>query len=203
MKVALTVNRKTSYIASVCVLAVSMQVVSCTSSDVHEGAANSSSQGTPPSPDFANIPNQFPQPPTNTSAGQDAAPVGACVSLSGKVPRANLSVVECGSPENNYKVIQRVTMPNECISDTDRRYYQNDANGGWTACLDLAWDKSTCLSITTTLVRRVSCSDTTVPNRQKPVKLITNTTTIEGCPRGGFVFDHPERRFTVCAETQR
>lgn len=197
------VNRKTSYFAAACAIAVCMPMVSCTNSDVHEGPADSSSQSASSGPDFSNIPNQFPQPATNTSAGQEEAPVGACVSLSGKIARAELSVVECGSPENNYKVIQRVTMPNECISDTDRRYYQNDADGGWTACLDLAWDKSACLSITTTLVRRVSCSDTTVPNRQKPVKLITNTTTIEGCPRGGFVFDHPERRFTVCAETQR
>lgn len=197
------VNRKTSYFAAGCAIAVCMPMVSCTNSDVHEGPADSSSQGASSGPDFSDIPNQFPQPATNTSAGQEAAPVGACVSLSGKIARAELSVVECGSPENNYKVIQRVTMPNECISDTDRRYYQNDADGGWTACLDLAWDKSACLSITTTLVRRVSCSDTTVPNRQKPVKLITNTTTIEGCPRGGFVFDHPQRRFTVCAETQR
>lgn len=150
--------------------------------------------------DFANIPGQFPTPPTLTNIGQAEAPVGACVNLSGPAVKAVLTIVDCGSMQNTYRVVQRVNTPKEC-SDTDRPYYHNSsAAGQFTACLDLAWDSSSCISLGQP-VTKVACSDTAAPNRIKPVKVLLDTTGLDGCPNGGY--KHPQRRFTVCTEEQK
>lgn len=50
-------------------------------------------------------------------------------------------------------------------------------------------------------VAKVDCTDTNAPKRIKPLKIILDTTTLEGCPSGGY--KHPQRKFTVCTETQK
>lgn len=153
--------------------------------------------------DLANIPGQYPTVPSAIPAGQDRAPVGSCVSLSGSTSKAALLMTDCGSPDTNYRVVQRVATPRECAEDVDRRYYNLDGTGvGWTACMDLAWTPDQCLSVGKMIVRRVSCSDTGAENRQKPVAVVTDTTTVSNCP-SGMGFAHPVRRFTVCTETQK
>ncbi|MGC7313215.1 hypothetical protein RBA04_22350, partial [Mycobacteroides abscessus subsp. massiliense] len=50
-------------------------------------------------------------------------------------------------------------------------------------------------------VSKIACTDTTAPgDRIKPTKIILDTTTLDGCPDGGY--KHAQRRFTVCTETQ-
>lgn len=150
--------------------------------------------------DFTNIPGQFPTPGSLTANGQAEAPIGGCVNLGGELANSSLTVVDCGSAKNTYRVIKRVNVPQEC-GDTDRSFYHNSkATGQYAACLDLAWDSSSCIGFGQP-VRKVACTDTTVPNRVKPVKVVLNTTTLDGCPDGGY--KHPQRRFTVCTETQK
>lgn len=150
--------------------------------------------------DFTDIAGQFPSPGSLTANGQAEAPVGGCVNLGGELVNASLTVVDCGSAQNTYRVVQRVNVPQEC-GDTDRSYYHNSkALGQYTACLDLAWDKSSCISLGQP-VTKVSCNDTAAPNRIKPLKVILGTTTLDGCTDGGYA--HPQRRFTICTETQK
>lgn len=153
------------------------------------------------STDFNNIKGQY---PASGMAGETKgakAPVGSCVNLSGPQGSPTLTEVECGSAENNYRVIQRVSMPNECVADSDRRYYQNAVADEWAVCLDLAWTNDSCLSVQRDSVLRVACNDTSKPRREKPLKVLLDSTTSDNCPSGGFA--HPVRRFTVCTETQR
>jgi hypothetical protein len=111
-----------------------------------------------------------------------------------------LTVVDCGSPDNGYRVIQRVSTPDECVKDADQRFYLNPAEGQWTACLDYAWSNKDCLSIGDITATRTPC-DGTAPKRERPTQVVLNTTSTAGCPTGGFA--HPVRRFTICTETQQ
>lgn len=153
------------------------------------------------STDFSKIPGQYPQPAISTAYGQESAPVGGCVNVGGTQVRATISVVDCGSSRNTYRVIQRVNVPNECIGDSDRRLYQNSkADGQWTACLDLAWDSASCISISAEVVAKVDCDDKSTSRKFKPIKVIYDSTTLDSCTSGGYT--HPIRRFTICTQPQ-
>ena len=83
-----------------------------------------------------------------------------------------------------------------------QKFYMNPDEGQFTACLDFAWSADDCLSIGKVTAVRAACDDTSKPNREKPLKVILNTTTNVGCgPTGGF--PHAVRKFTVCTETQK
>lgn len=167
----------------------------CAGSD--EPSATTPSKARQESTDFSTIPGQFPAPASLTANGQAEAPVGGCVNLSGPLVNASLTVVDCGSPQHTYRIVQRVNTPNEC-GDVDRAVYNNSkATGQYTACLDLAWDASSCISLGQP-VAKVACDDTAAQKRIKPVKVILDTTTLEGCVDGGY--KHPQRRFTVCTQ---
>ncbi|MBN7314871.1 hypothetical protein I3U70_26145 [Mycobacteroides abscessus subsp. abscessus] len=110
-------------------------------------------------------------------------------------------MVDCGSSTNGYKVIQRVSMPDQCVKDAEQRFYLDTPDGGFAACLDYAWSAKDCLSIGKVSVVRAACDDSTAPNREKPRSIVYDTQTAGVCPTGGFA--HPVRRFTVCTEPQR
>ncbi|WP_420872459.1 LppU/SCO3897 family protein [Mycobacteroides salmoniphilum] len=152
---------------------------------------------------FNEISGQFPSRDKEVPAGSENAPVGACASLSGKTSAATFKLTDCDNPDSNYRIIQRVATPNDCVKDADRRYYNlGDDGTEWTACMDLAWRADSCLSVQKVAVRRVSCNDTTAENRQKPVRVISNVETVNDC-QSGVGFAHPVRRFTICTETQK
>lgn len=197
--------KKSIYLSRVLSVAVSclsaLAFPSCTSD--HPVAADKASAraGGSDQSDFETIPGQFP-PQATGIPGASIAPVGACVSFAGPSTNAALKVVDCGSPDNGYKVIQRVTTPKECPTDVAQKFYMNPDEGQFTACLDYAWSAADCLSIGKVTAVRAKCDDTSRPDREKPLKVILNTTTNAGCgPTGGF--PHPVRRFTVCTQTQR
>ncbi|RIS72249.1 hypothetical protein D2E70_04835 [Mycobacteroides abscessus] len=99
-------------------------------------------------------------------------------------------------------MIQRVATPKECPADVAQKFYMNPDEGQFTACLDYAWSANDCLSIGKVTAVRAKCDDSSKPNREKPVKVILNTTTNAGCgPTGGF--PQAVRKFTVCTETQK
>lgn len=190
-------NKALLPILGMCALAVGCGPLDSPSQTV---PATASSPVRQESVEFTNIPGQFPTPGSLTANGQAEAPVGGCVNLGGELVNASLTVVDCGSMQNTYRIIKRVNVPQEC-GDTDRSYYHNSkATGQYTACLDLAWDSSSCIGLGQP-VTKVACTDTAVPNRVKPVKVILNTTSLDGCPDGGY--KHPQRRFTVCTEDQK
>ncbi|MDR3659469.1 MAG: hypothetical protein P4L86_03470 [Mycobacterium sp.] len=149
---------------------------------------------------FDQIPRQYP-PQAAGIPGAAIAPVGACVSFDGPSTNATLKVVDCGSPTNGYKVIQRVSTPDQCPKDVDQKFYMNPAEGQFTACLDYAWSAKDCLSIGKVTAVRVACNDAGAPDRQKPLNVVLDSINASDCPETGF--PHPVRRFTVCAERQK
>ncbi|WP_231396077.1 hypothetical protein [Mycobacterium sp. URHD0025] len=177
--------------------AVALATAACNGT---QGEDHASAPPTAPAPaDFSRIPGQFPSQPPNVP-GASIAPVGACVSFEGPSSNATLTVVDCGSPNNGYTVIQRVSTPDQCPADVAQKFYMNPDEGQFTACLDYAWSSTDCLSIGKVSAVRAKCDDTTKPNREKPLNVILNTTTNNGCPTGGF--PHAVRKFTICTETQ-
>lgn len=151
------------------------------------------------STDFSKIPGQFPSPASLTANGEGEAPVGGCVNLSGPAVNAVLTLVDCGSQQYTYRIVQRVNRSREC-GDADHSYYHNSKDTGqYTACLDLAWDKDLCLNLGQP-VTKVACDDPKAPERYKPIKVVLNTTSVDACPNGGYA--HPQRRFTVCTQRQ-
>jgi hypothetical protein len=76
----------------------------------------------------------------------------------------------------------------------------NLEEGQFTACLDYAWGAGDCLSIAKLTAVRAACDDTSIANREKPTRVISNSKSASDCPSGGFA--HSERRFTICTETQ-
>lgn len=167
----------------------------------HEPVSAPDPASTVPEPDFDSIPGQFP-PQTAGIPGASIAAVGACVSFEGLKTNATLKTVDCGSPDNGFRVIQRVSTPDQCPADVAQRFYMNPEEGQFTACLDYAWSAKDCLSVGKVTAVRAACDDSSKPNREKPLKVILNTTTNAGCgPAGGF--PHAVRTFTVCTETQK
>lgn len=180
--------------------ALLIAVVATTSACSGTYAGETTTASPPVAVDFSQIPGQFP-PQAPNIPGASIAPVGACVSFEGPSNNSMLRVVDCGSPNNGYTVIQRVFTPEQCPSDVAQKFYMNSDEGQFTACLDYAWNSRDCLSIGKVTAVRVDCDDTTRPNREKPLNVIPNTTTNAGCPTGGF--PHVVRKFTVCTETQQ
>lgn len=149
-------------------------------------------------PNLDSVPGQFPSPSALTNDGQSIAPVRACVNVSGPNVAASLTVVDCGSREHTYTVVQRVVTPDQC-GDADRPFYGTKPAGGeWTACLDLAWDNEYCINIRNPDVTKVLCDDPSAENKYRAVKVIPNSFTTRGCAENGYA--HPVRRFTICTE---
>lgn len=137
--------------------------------------------------------------PALVKSGEDDAPVGACVDMLGPRSNPSLSVGSCDKAA--YRVIQRVETPRQCPADVDDKFYLNPPSGQWTACLDYAWNRDDCLSITRgASATRVACDDRSRTGREQPTRLINNSVAASDCPSGGFA--HPVRRFTVCTKTQ-
>lgn len=150
---------------------------------------------------FSHIDGRF---PAYTLTANPNYPAGTCVHLNMTDTHMQLSKAECGSPDNNYVVIQQVRQHTECVSDAAQRYWDTYTSDGgeWTACLDYYWTRGTCLSIGKHVATRVRCDDTSYPNREKPLSVIVNTTTNAGCGSTGG-FPHAVRKFTVCTQTQK
>ncbi len=147
---------------------------------------------------FSSIQGQFPQ---DTKTINPDFPAGTCVNLHGSRTNTQINKAGCGSPENNFIVVQQVKNPTECVGDVDQKYYTNTAGRGeWTVCMDYYWVQGSCLSMNSFEIKRVKCDDSTKPSREKPVRLALNSASISDCPAGGYA--HPVRRFTVCTETQ-
>lgn len=147
--------------------------------------------------DFARIPNELSISDPATTFGK----VGDCVSLSGAdKDHPNLASAQCGDQASNYRIIAVKSRKDQCPTDSDQRFRQWDTEGQQTICLDYDWAAGSCMSIGGEAWHavRVPC---TTGKAEKPVKVNLDTTSVDGCPSGGFA--HPVRRFTVCTETQK
>ncbi|MGJ6127221.1 hypothetical protein QN239_32075 [Mycolicibacterium sp. Y3] len=178
------------------VICLALSVAACTNTPAAQPNQLSSATTAPPAPDYAHIPGQFPVPAATTDQGETQAPVGGCGNVEGIAEQSQLNIVDCSKP-HAYIVIQRVTVPQECVEDADRYLHFRDTGQEWTACLDLAWDAAGCISLGMQITK-VACDDAAAINRFKAANQLLNTTTVQGCPDGGYT--HPIRRFAICTK---
>jgi hypothetical protein len=129
--------------------------------------------------------------------------VGDCLKTGGTPERPEVTKVECGSPESNFKVAATVETSEQCPADVDSYYSMRGtfSDKVTTICMDIDWVVGNCMSIDPNNDKdpvQVDCDDTSVPNRQRATQIL-NVANVDQCASGvGYPYD--ERSFTVCVE---
>ncbi len=191
--------RGTSAVAAF--VATSLLIASCSSevnldSRTSSTTASAGSSSKTPDVDFSDIAGQFPQTPDISAPDVRR---GDCVALTGSAARSSLNVVECGSAENNYRVVQIARKPWECVNDADQHYYKNKDGSEFSLCLDYAWGSKDCLLMSDHSVTRSKCEHNAAGRVERPLTVVEDASSVTVCPTGGY--PHPTRRFVVCAES--
>jgi hypothetical protein len=139
---------------------------------------------------------------TSSSAAEFS--VGDCLKTGGTPERPEVTRVECGSPDSNFKVAGTVENSDQCPADVDTYYSMRStfSDTSTTICMDVDWVVGDCMSIDPTNDKdpqRVDCDDSSVPNRQRATELLEDVANVDQCASGvGYAYD--ERNFTVCVE---
>ena len=130
--------------------------------------------------------------------------VGDCLKTGGTPERPEVTRVECGSPDANFKVAATVANSDQCPADVDSYYSMKStfSDDSATICMDIDWVVGDCMSIDPNNDKdplRVGCDDSTVPNKQRATEVLENVANVDQCASGvGYPYD--ERNFTVCVE---
>ncbi|MFI5507090.1 hypothetical protein ACIA48_06440 [Mycobacterium sp. NPDC051804] len=130
--------------------------------------------------------------------------VGDCLKTGGTPERPEVTRVECGSPDSNFKVAATVENSDQCPADVDTYYSMRStfSDTSTTICMDIDWVVGDCMSIDPTNDKdplRVGCDDSSVPNRQRATEILGDVANVDQCASGvGYAYD--ERNFTVCVE---
>ena len=138
-----------------------------------------------------------------SSSAADLA-VGDCLKTGGTPERPEVTRVECGSPESNFKVAATVDNSDQCPADVDSYYSMKStfSDDSTTICMDIDWVVGDCMSIDPNNDKdplQVDCGDSSVPNRQRATQILTDVANVDQCASGvGYAYD--ERGFTVCVE---
>ncbi|BBX03156.1 hypothetical protein MMOR_40920 [Mycolicibacterium moriokaense] len=142
---------------------------------------------------------------TGCSSGSAAdLAVGDCLKTGGTAERPEVTKVDCGSPESNFKVAATVENSDLCPADVDSYYSMRGAfsDASTTICMDIDWVVGDCMSIDPTNDKdpvRANCDDASVPNRQRVTEILDDVANVDQCATGvGYPYD--ERNFTVCVE---
>jgi len=139
----------------------------------------------------------------SSSSAADLA-VGDCLKTGGTPERPEVTRVECGSQESNFKVAATVQTSEECPTDVDSYYSMRStfSDTSTTICMDIDWVVGDCMSIDPNNDKdpqRADCNDSAVPNRQRATQILENVANVDQCASGvGYPYD--ERNFTVCVE---
>lgn len=130
--------------------------------------------------------------------------VGDCLKTGGTPERPEVTRVDCGSTESNFKVAATVETSEQCPADVDSYYSMKGtfSDTSTTICMDIDWVVGNCMSIDPTNDKdplRADCNDGSVPNRQRATEILENVANVDQCSTGvGYAYD--ERNFTVCVE---
>lgn len=130
--------------------------------------------------------------------------VGDCLKTGGTPERPEVTRVECGSADANFKVAATVANSDQCPADVDSYYSMKStfSDNSTTICMDIDWVVGDCMSIDPTNDKdplRVNCDDSSVPHRQRATEVLDNVANVDQCASGvGYPYD--ERNFTVCVE---
>jgi hypothetical protein len=139
-----------------------------------------------------------------SSASAADLAVGDCLKTGGTPERPEVTRVECGSPESNFKVAATVQSSEECPADVDSYYSMRStfSDTSTTICMDIDWVVGDCMSIDPNNDKdplRADCNDSSVPHRQRATQIIEGVADVDQCASGvGYPYD--ERNFTVCVE---
>ena len=164
-------------------------------SDDHQSASP------PPIADFAHIKGEI------IGGAQDASDFGKladCIYLRGESNQPpTIDPAACGSATSNYRIVQIVRGPEQCVDDVDQRYRYMVGNEPAAICLDYDWSGGHCLAVGTPSTWHAIAVDCSNPARrpvERPIAVIYHARDVKQCPFGGFA--HATREFTVCTQTQ-
>ena len=130
--------------------------------------------------------------------------MGDCLKTGGTPERPEVTRVDCGSPESNFKVAatrrdQRTVPGGRRLVLLDARHFLRSST---TICMDIDWVVGDCMSIDPNNDKdplRADCNDSSVPNRQRATQILEDVADVDQCASGvGYPYD--ERNFTVCVE---
>ena len=130
--------------------------------------------------------------------------VGDCLKTGGTPERPEVTRVECGTPDANFKVAATVETSEQCPDDVDSYYSMRGAFSDTTTtiCMDIDWIVGNCMSIDPNNDKdplQVDCDDSSVPNKQRATQILEKVANVDQCASGvGYAYD--ERNFTVCVE---
>ena len=127
-------------------------------------------------------------------------PVGGCVIVSGSTSSPDLTPVDCGSPEANYKVTSTASTSDGCTSDSDYVYYETSRSGSGelgALCMDVDWAEGQCFELGAENPSRVDC---TVAGKdvERVAKILRGTSNDRDCPGHGVPYT--DRNFVVCLD---
>lgn len=127
--------------------------------------------------------------------------IDQCINLTGSGMAALASAARtcAGVDAGAYRIVAVEKQPAQCPSDVDQKYFHGDVAVSYSLCLDINWQRDSCIATTATTAETVACE----PKRaglQAPSRVLTAVTSLAGCTSGGYV--HPVRRFTICTEVR-
>lgn len=135
---------------------------------------------------------------SSSAPRRDSAPaLGQCVSLSDATGK--FTQKDC--KDGTYRVVQVVTMPDECVSDVDQKAYWGNRSTQefYTLCLDIAWNPDKCFEVLKNVFSDpMSCSFSRADRtRVTAVRVVDNSSDRAVCGRDDASVKDV-RRFVVC-----
>lgn len=206
----MTRNKMVATASLCCAVSLALLSAACTAEENTPQASGSgpasaaASSTTPPRVDqasFSLLDRTRGNAPDVSAASIEAAPKpGSCGNLTDVGGSKTYQSSEC--EHGAYRVVQIVTMPNQCPADVDQKYYRGErlTDVFYTLCLDLAWTPNKCIKFNS-ISSVVNCPSS--PSHQgaservvKAFKVIAGDDP-NGCG-GHLSIPHKDRKFTVC-----
>ena len=140
---------------------------------------------------------------TGCSSGSAAnLAVGDCLKTGGTPERPEVTKVDCGSQDSNFKVAATVEDSDLCPADVDSYYSMRGAfsDATTTICMDIDWVVGDCIDLGGEDPQRIDCSEPAVQG-EEVTEILLDTSDVNDCStsEGGFVYR--ERNFVVCTDT--
>ncbi|GAA1074990.1 hypothetical protein GCM10009581_00090 [Tsukamurella strandjordii] len=132
---------------------------------------------------------------------QGAPAVNSCGNIEAPIDGPK-KFVPSDCSEATYTVNSVQELPDDCIADSDNRFYRNNGESSYTACLDYNWGSGKCIAMTASAA--TSMPDCRVPSGHRTFKaslLRTGVPDASICPEVGF--SYKVRKLAVCTTELR
>lgn len=128
--------------------------------------------------------------------------VGDCLRFGGTPDQPEVQVVDCGSEQSSFKIVERVDNSEDCPADVDSYFSMTSGDKTTTVCMDVDWVVGECMAIDQDADAdpvRVNCYDSDVDDKQRAAEILEGVADVDQC-RSGIGYAYDERNFTVCVD---